>query len=78
MATIKLDNKANRRAHSGRHETGTAVVFMLGQEGHAREGLEAGLAAVLLDVRVGLEVGAQVAAIGKGAAAMSAAKGLFT
>lgn len=39
---------------------GAATVFMLEQQGHAREGTTARLAAVLLNVRMRLQVGAQV------------------
>lgn len=46
-----------------------ARLLVLVQQGHAGEGPRAGLALVLLDLRVCLQVGAQVGAVGEGAAA---------
>lgn len=45
---------------------------MLEQKRHAREGPTARLAAVLLDVRMRLQMGAQVGTVSKRAAAMRA------
>lgn len=50
---------------------------MLEQQGHAREGAAAGLAAVLLDVRVRLQVGPQVGAVGERSAAVRAGERLL-
>lgn len=46
-------------------ETHAAVLLMLEEERHAREGLAARLARVALHVRMCLEVSAQVRAVGK-------------
>ena len=50
---------------------------MLVEQGHSGEGSGACLALVLLDIRVGLEVGPKVGAVGKGAAAVGAGEGLL-
>ena len=54
-----------------------ARLLVLVQEGHPREGFGATLALVFLDIRVGLEVGPKVGAVGKGAAAVGAREGLL-
>lgn len=50
---------------------------MFVEQGHAGEGAGARLALVLLDIRVGLEVGPKVGAVGEGAAAVGAGEGLL-
>lgn len=50
---------------------------MLVEQGHSREGPGARLALVFLDIRVGLEMGSQVGAVSKGAAAVGAGEGLL-
>lgn len=50
---------------------------MLVEQGHSGEGSGACLALVFLDIRVGLEVGPKVGAVGKGAAAVGAREGLL-
>lgn len=50
---------------------------MLGEERHAREGLAARLARIALHVRMGLEMSAQVGAVGKGARAVLAREGFL-
>lgn len=52
------------------------LVFV--EQGHPGEGPGTGLALVSLHIRVRLEVGTQVGAVGKGAAAVGAGKGLLT
>lgn len=48
------------------------------QQGHATEGPRAGAALVLLHFRVGLQVGAEVGAIGKSPIAVLTSEGAFT
>lgn len=55
-----------------------ARLLVLVEQGHSGEGSGTGLALVSLHIRVGLEVGTQVRAVGKGAAAMGAGEGLLT
>jgi len=55
----------------------TSALRVLGQQGHPREGLGATGAGVLLDVRVGLQMGPQIRAIGEGPVAVLAAEGLL-
>lgn len=50
---------------------------MLVEQGHSGEGSGTCLALVLLDIRVGLEVGPEVGAVGEGAAAVGAGEGLL-
>lgn len=55
-----------------------AGLLVLVEQGHAGEGAGAGPALVLLHLRVGLQVGAQVGAVGEGAVAVGAGEGLLT
>ena len=51
---------------------------MLGQQAHAAEGLLAAGAGVLLVLEMGLQVGAQVGLVSKGAATLGAGEGLLS
>lgn len=60
-------------ATPGRRVDGSAaIVFVLVQQPHSREGLRAAVAFVLLHVRMGLHMRSEVRAIGEGAAAAAA------
>ena len=58
-------------------ESRTAAVLVFGEQRHARERLAALLARVALDVRVRLQVGAQVGPVGEGARAVRTREGLL-
>lgn len=77
-----------RRDRVARHRAGataatiavgarTATLRVFGEQRHAREGFRAIAAGVLLDVRVRLQMSAQIRAIGKGAMTMLAAERLL-
>lgn len=61
----------------GSGRTVTPPLLVPGQQRHAGEGPGAGTAPVLLDVRVGLEVGAEVGSVGESPAAVGAGVGLL-
>ena len=54
-----------------------AAFRMLGQQGHAGEGLGAVGAGIFLDVGVGLKMSAQIGSVGEGSMAVLAAEGLL-
>ena len=72
---IPPDAHTDWRGSSDR--AGAAAVLVFLQQRHPGEGLGAVTAAVLLDVRVGLQVRPQVGPVGEGASAVGAGEGLL-
>jgi len=74
LVLLKDSPESQRVLRNGDGAVGAGVLV---QERHPREGLVAHLAGVLLDVHVGLLMGSQVRAVGKGSWAVGALEGLL-
>lgn len=71
------ERRRRRGRADGLLDSGTAAICVLGQQGHAAEGLAARRTGILFHVRMRLQMRPQIRSVGKGPLAMLAVEGLL-